>query len=49
MFDGVFYNPENRYEFKNNRPGKLKSLKIYEVHIGMAGVEPRVHTFKEFT
>ncbi|CAD8120775.1 unnamed protein product [Paramecium sonneborni] len=48
MFDGVFYNPENRYEFKNKRPEKLRSLKIYEVHIGMAGIEPRVHSFNEF-
>jgi 1,4-alpha-glucan branching enzyme len=24
-------------------------MKIYEVHIGMAGIEERVHTFKEFT
>ncbi len=25
------------------------SLKIYECHVGMAGVEERVHTFNEFT
>ncbi|CAD8081375.1 unnamed protein product [Paramecium primaurelia] len=49
LYDGVFYNPENKYEFKHNRPPKPRCLKIYEVHIGMAGIEPRVHTFKEFT
>lgn len=48
-YDGVFYNPEVKYEFKHNKPPKPRCLKIYEVHIGMAGIEPRVHTFKEFT
>jgi len=24
-------------------------MKIYEVHVGMAGVEPCVHTYAEFT
>ena len=45
----MFYNPENKYEFKHARPEKSRCLKIYEVHVGMAGIEPRVHTFKEFT
>ena len=56
MYDGVFWNPEVKYEFKNPRPPKHRCAKIYEVtlfyikcHIGMAGIESRVHSFKEFT
>lgn len=45
----MFWNPEIKYEFKSPRPPKHRCLKIYEVHIGMSGVEERVHTFKEFT
>lgn len=51
-FDGVFWNPPNKYIFKNPLPvgqNKNEALLIYETHIGMAGVEPRVHTYKEFT
>lgn len=35
--------------FEHARPKKHGSLKIYETHIGMAGIEPRVHSFAEFT
>jgi 1,4-alpha-glucan branching enzyme len=48
LYDGVFWNPPKRYEFKNQRPSRPRALKIYEVHIGMAGVEERVHSYQEF-
>lgn len=50
-FDGVFWNPENTYEFKHPSPEPPRdcALLIYECHIGMAGVDPRIHTYKEFT
>lgn len=48
IFDGVFWNPE-KASFKNPRPKKPRCMKIYECHVGMAGIEPRVHTYKEFT
>ena len=40
---------ETDFVFKHPRPTKHHALKIYETHIGMAGIEPRVHTFNEFT
>jgi 1,4-alpha-glucan branching enzyme len=48
-FDGVFWNPQQPYVFKHTSPDLRSALLIYEAHIGMAGVEPRVHTYKEFT
>lgn len=47
-FDGAFWNPSHPYQMKNKLPKKPANLKIYEVHIGMSGIEERVHTYKEF-
>lgn len=50
-YDGVFWNPPQRFEFQHPAPVPPRNcaLLIYEAHIGMAGIEPRVHTYKEFT
>jgi 1,4-alpha-glucan branching enzyme len=48
-FDGVFWNPSDPYVFRHGSPQLDCGLLIYECHIGMAGVEARLHTFKEFT
>ena len=47
---GVFWNPPENYVFKNPLPKASDkcALLIYETHVGMAGVEPRVHTYAEF-
>lgn len=49
-FNGCFWNPPEKYVFKHPVPLPKRdcALLIYETHIGMAGVEPRVHTYKEF-
>lgn len=47
-FDGAFWHSPTPYIFKYECPKRPRSLRIYEVHIGMSGVEERVHTFKEF-
>lgn len=47
-FDGAFWNPPSPYKFKHLGPKKPASLKIYEVHVGMSGIEERVHTYKDF-
>eukprot|EP01017_Pseudomicrothorax_dubius_P043586 TRINITY_DN7285_c0_g2_i2.p1 TRINITY_DN7285_c0_g2~~TRINITY_DN7285_c0_g2_i2.p1 ORF type:complete len:726 (-),score=176.72 TRINITY_DN7285_c0_g2_i2:113-2290(-) len=50
VYDGVYINwIEHAYKWQHERPPKKQNLKIYECHIGMAGIEPRVHTYKEFT
>ncbi|KAL1567005.1 1,4-alpha-glucan-branching enzyme 3, chloroplastic/amyloplastic [Salvia divinorum] len=41
--------PESAYKWKHKHPSKPKSLRIYECHVGISGVEPRVSTFNEFT
>lgn len=50
-FDGVFWNPPDPYVPKHLSPEPPTdcALLIYESHVGMAGVEPRLHTYKEFT
>ncbi len=48
LYDGVFWNPENPYEFKNSQPKVPSSLKIYEAHVGMSSIEPKVASYRYF-
>ncbi|CAE7686111.1 SBE2.1, partial [Symbiodinium sp. CCMP2456] len=50
LFNGVFWEPkeEDRFSFKHARPEKPANLKIYEAHVGMGTVEPKVSTYVEF-
>ena len=50
QFNGIFWNPPEPYVWKHPVPEKDDgcALLIYETHIGMAGVEPRIHTYAEF-
>ncbi|MCJ1307170.1 alpha-1,4-glucan branching enzyme [Agyrium rufum] len=50
-YDAVFWNPpkSERYAFKNPRPPKPQSARIYEAHVGISSPELRVTTYKEFT
>ncbi|GAB2258619.1 hypothetical protein Droror1_Dr00014779 [Drosera rotundifolia] len=41
--------PDCGYKWKNERPKPSKSLRIYECHVGICGVEPKVSSFNEFT
>nr|XP_002131559.1 1,4-alpha-glucan-branching enzyme [Ciona intestinalis] len=47
----IFWNPPQSelYHFKNQRPKKPKSLRIYEAHVGIASSEPKVASYKNFT
>lgn len=47
-FDGAFWHSPQPYQWKFTNPKKPASVKIYEVHIGMSGIEEKVHTYKEF-
>lgn len=51
VYDARFWNPpaSERYTFKNQRPPKPASVKIYEAHVGISSPEGRVGTYKEFT
>ncbi|CAO3592610.1 unnamed protein product [Absidia cylindrospora] len=48
-YEAVFWNPDSKYVFKNPRPKRPESLRIYEAHVGISTTEPRVGTYKEFT
>lgn len=48
-YDAVFWNPPQKYQFKNQRPSRPKSARIYEAHVGISTPEQRVGTYKEFT
>jgi len=49
VYDGVFWNPEHKYVFKNKRPKRPESIRIYEAHVGISSPDARVATYKEFT
>ncbi|KAG0132953.1 glycoside hydrolase superfamily [Tuber indicum] len=49
VYDAVFWNPEKKYVFKNPRPKKPKSARVYEAHVGISTTEYRVGTYTEFT
>lgn len=50
-YDGRFWNPppSETYKFKNSRPKKPLSARIYEAHVGISSPELRCSTYKEFT
>jgi len=49
VYDARFWNPPQKYAWKNERPPKPKSARIYEAHVGISSPEPKVATYKEFT
>lgn len=48
-YEARFWNPTEKYTFKNKRPDLPKSLKIYEAHVGISTPEPKIGTYNEFT
>ena len=49
-FDGAYVSMGG-YEFVHPKPSwqtDKTPLKIYECHVGMAGVDPKIHNFKNF-
>jgi len=49
VYDARFWNPPTKYQFKNKRPPKPQSARIYEAHVGISSPDGRVATYKEFT
>jgi len=50
-YDARFWNPpaSETYKFKNSRPKKPASARVYEAHVGISSPDQRVATYKEFT
>ncbi len=48
-YSGQIWNPPEAFVWKHEfDPAAITSPSIYESHVGMAGEEPRVHTYREF-
>ena len=49
LFSASVWAPPRPYRWRHPRPPAPRApLRIYEAHVGMAGEEPRVHTYAEF-
>jgi 1,4-alpha-glucan branching enzyme len=48
IFNAQVWAPKEIYNFKHNFNPLPEAPLIYESHVGMAGEEPRVHTYNEF-
>lgn len=49
VYDARFWNPPTIYRFRNPRPPKPLSARIYEAHVGISSPDPKVATYAEFT
>ena len=49
-YNGIIWEPAEPYVWKNTRwnPANVKTPFIYETHVGMAGEEGRIHSYREF-
>ena len=49
-YSGIIWEPAEPYRWKNTRwnPANIRTPFIYETHVGMAGEEGRIHTYREF-
>lgn len=48
LYHSVFYNPDEVYKFKSERPKKPENLKIYECHVGISSSEEKIATYDYF-
>lgn len=48
LYQMIFYNPTERYQFKNQRPKRPERPKIYEAHVGISSPEPKIATYNYF-
>ncbi|MBI9067525.1 MAG: alpha amylase C-terminal domain-containing protein [Salinivirgaceae bacterium] len=48
IFSAQFWNPKNKYQWQHKQQINNGAPMIYEAHIGMAGEDEKVSTFREF-
>ncbi|BFZ65057.1 alpha-1,4-glucan branching enzyme [Saitoella coloradoensis] len=48
VYDAVFWNPPQEYQWKHKKPARPESLRVYEAHVGISSPEHRVTTYTEF-
>lgn len=49
VYDAIFWNPPQPYQWQNSSPPKPHGIKVYEAHVGISTPEPKIGTYKEFT
>lgn len=49
LYEAVFWDPPQSYQWKNKSPQKPSDLRIYEAHVGISSPEAKICTYKEFT
>jgi len=49
VYDAIFWNPQDQYEFKNQHPPKPRTLRVYEAHVGIATEKPGIGSYTHFT
>eukprot|EP01116_Phalansterium_solitarium_P011070 TRINITY_DN26679_c0_g1_i1.p1 TRINITY_DN26679_c0_g1~~TRINITY_DN26679_c0_g1_i1.p1 ORF type:complete len:711 (-),score=252.76 TRINITY_DN26679_c0_g1_i1:344-2476(-) len=49
FYDGVYWEPKEKYQWKHTTPEVPSDLRIYEAHVGMSSTEPKISTYIEFT
>jgi len=49
-FNGIYYDPppEEIYQFKYARPKSPDEVRVYEAHVGMSSIEPKINSYVEF-
>jgi 1,4-alpha-glucan branching enzyme len=49
VFDAVYWDPPEPYEWVHPTPTDHRSLRIYEAHVGMSSENPIVNSYDDFT
>ena len=47
-YHAVHWSPPEHYVWKHQRPGKPKSIRIYEAHVGISSPEPKIASYTYF-
>lgn len=47
-YDAIHWYPPLPYQWKNERPARPKSVRIYEAHVGVSSSEPKVASYTYF-
>ena len=49
LYEGIHWDPPQPYVWKNPRPSRPKSLRIYESHVGIASSKLEVASYDNFS
>lgn len=49
LYEGIYWDPPQVYQWRNARPAKPLSLRIYESHVGIASSNHEVASYTNFS